>query len=206
MNISLVDLGDTKGLSIDENGDVTVISKEKNDASFDEILQKENELEAKECCMTKASDKYNYTKGNLRASRFCNVFIVAGMIVVSIFLYGTPIKAILLANLALGGLGKFMSIGSFGTTSGNRRRIRRLKNEIAKLENEIPAVEKELKDMKNKANYNVISHFEFNNQEVSLNNTNSQDEVQNGKRRDKVRIRRLVKDSKTCNMCGERRF
>ena len=92
MNRNLVEYNDNHGASIDEYGNITMITKDKKDYNFEEILQKENKLELLNDDMSIASTQYNDSKSILKWSRIINVICLALPFCMGILLYGIPLQ------------------------------------------------------------------------------------------------------------------
>lgn len=194
MNRNLIELNDNYGVSIDEDGNVTMIAKGQNDTSFKEILQKENELESLNDDLELLNKELDIKKFDLKICRIVNV---ATIFVVSFFgfiTYNTTasIDQAILMSVASGAFMKIMPLGASGTTIGNKRKIKRLTNKIYELENEIPKLEKEISDIKEKVNYTTLSDDSSKNdyQELVFDNMRTQNEAKNVS---KVKVLKLTK-------------
>lgn len=158
MNRNLIELNDNYGMSIDEDGNVTMIAKDKNEYEFKEILEKENELELLNDDLEILNKEYDNKKFDLRVCRIINVATIFVGSFFGFITYNTTtsIESTLLMCAASAALCRIMPLGATGTTIGNKKKIKRLTNKINEIENKIPNLEKELNDIKEKANYSVL--------------------------------------------------
>lgn len=194
MNRNLIELNDNYGVSIDEDGNVTMIAKGKSDTSFKEILDKENELELLNDDLEMLNKEYDNKKFDLRVCRIINVatIFVGSFFGFITYTATTSIESTLLMCAASAAFCRIMPLGATGTTIGNKRKIKRLTNKIYELENEIPKLEKEISDIKEKVNYTTLSDDSSKNdyQELVFDNMCTQNEAKNVS---KVKVLKLTK-------------
>ena len=192
MNRNLVEYNDNHGASIDEYGNITMITKDKTDYNFEEILQKENKLEILNDDLDVANREYADRKHNLKNGKICNVAVLLGTsLMVGLCLNThTPIQGTLIICGGFAGFTKLLSSSISGFAIINKKQLRELNHKIYELENEIPKLEKEISDIKEKVNYTTLSDdsSKYNYQELSFANIYTQNEEKNV---GKVRVLKL---------------
>ena len=196
MNKNLIELNDNYGVSIDEDGNVTMIAKGLSDTSFKEILDKENELEALNDDLELLNKELDIKKFDLKICRIVNVATIFAVSFFGFITYNATasIDQAILMSVASGAFMKIMPLGASGTTIGNKRKIKRLTNKIYEIENKIPNLEKELNDIKEKANFSTLFDTEKDTsltndfQELKIDNIYTQSEEKNV---GKVRVLKL---------------
>ena len=194
MNINLIELNDNQGITIDEDGNASFISKKQNDACFEEILQKENELESLNDDLDVVNSEYADRKYKLKVGKWCNVVVLLG----TSFMVGmclnthTPIQGTLIICGGFAGFTKLLSSSISGFAIINKKQLRELNHKIYELENEIPKLEKEISDIKEKVNYTTLSDDSSKNdyQELVFDNKCTQNEAKNVS---KVKVLKLTK-------------
>ena len=194
MNRNLVEYNDNHGASIDEYGNITMITKDKADYKFEEILQRENKLELLNDDLDVANSEYADRKYKLKVGKWCNVVVLLG----TSFMVGmclnthTPIQGTLIICGGFAGFSKLLSLSVSGFAIVNKKQIRALNHKIYELENEIPKLEKEISDIKEKVNYTTLSDDSSKNdyQELVFDNMCTQNEAKNVS---KVKVLKLTK-------------
>lgn len=169
MNKNLIELNDNYGMSIDEDGNVTMITKDKKDYKFKEILEKENEIELLNDDLDLLNKELDIKKFDLKICRIVNVVTIFAISFFGFITYDATasIESTLLIGAASGAFMRIMPLGASGTTFGNKKKIKKITNKISEIENKIPVLEKELNNIKAKANYMTLTDSSEN---VSLNN------------------------------------
>ncbi len=193
MNRNLIELNENQGITIDEYGNSTIVSKEQNNCSLKEILEKENQLELLNDDLDAANREYKETRSNLKLSRSSNIGTLLGTIFIALMCLNVPTVAIKSTLICCGGFALFTkSILSTvcGLTIFNKKRLKKLNHKIFELENKIPALEKELISIKEKMNYTTLStdSSKKDYQELVLDNLYTQSKEKNT---GKVRVLRL---------------
>lgn len=192
MNRTLVEYNDNHGASIDEYGNITMITKDKADYKFEEILQRENKLELLNDDLDVANREYADRKYKLKVGKWCNI----GILLATSFLVGislnthTPIQEILILCGGFAGFTKLLSSSVSGFAISNKKQLRELNHKIYELENKIPKLEKEISDIKEKVNYTTLSDDSSRNdyQELVFDNIYTQNKE---KSEGKVRVLKL---------------
>ena len=196
MNKNLVELDNNNGLSIDEDGNVTTITKNKEDYEFKEILEKENKLELLNDDMNLLSKKYEEANYDLKWSRIFNIITLIGALLAGVISF----RAISLGkNIELciitGCLIKFASFASYGTTIGNKKKIKRITNKIRKIEDKISILTRELNNIKEKVNYKTLSNTKSD-LTLTSNYQNVDNREYDNKSIGKVKVLKLTKSNK----------
>lgn len=161
MNKNLVELNENCGMAVDENGNITIITKENSEHEFKEILERENELETIGTDFSDVYDKYTTAKINLKSSRLSNIVIVtftlllAGLLGFTNSGYYLTVEE-LIAVIGTGTFFKLMSVQMFGTAIGNKKKIKNLKGQAASIHQKDVTLEKQLDDIKEKVNYSAV--------------------------------------------------
>ena len=150
MNRNLVEYNDNHGVSIDEHGNITMITKDKTNYKFEEILQKENDLELLNADLEVANREYANRKFDLKLGKLSNVVVLLGTsLMVGLCLNThTTIQGTLVICGGFAGFSKLLSLSVSGLTIVNKKQIRALNHKIYELENKIPELEKEIKEIK----------------------------------------------------------
>ena len=193
MNRNLIELNENQGITIDEYGNSTIVSKEQNNCSLKEILEKENQLELLNDDLDAANREYKETRSNLKLSRLSNIGTLLGTIFIALMCLNVPTVTIKSTLICCGGFALFtksiLSTGC-GLTIFNKKRLKKLNHKIFELENKIPALEKELISIKEKVNYTTLStdSSKKDYQELTLDNMYTQSKE---KSTGKVRVLRL---------------
>lgn len=149
MNQNLVKVNDNYGAVSDENGDISIISKENCEYELKDILIKENELEDLNLRLSTAkkilsSDKQDTIFGEITAN------LALGMIIVLYVLYHPTFPTgMFITTMSLLCVPKAYNLVSFYIKK------RKLNTAINEFEMTIPKLEKELQDMKEKTKYKV---------------------------------------------------
>lgn len=194
MNRNLIEYNDNHGASIDEYGNITMITKDKADYKFEEILQRENKLELLNDDLDVANSEYADRKYKLKVGKWCNIVILLA----TSFMVGmclnthTPIQGTLIICGGFAGFTKLLSSSVSGFAIINKKQLRELNHKIYELENEIPKLEKEISDIKEKVNYITLSDDSSKNdyQELVFDNMCTQNEAKNVS---KVKVLKLTK-------------
>lgn len=154
MNQCLVEINKENGAAIDENGNITAITKSSDEYEFEEILRRENELESKNTMYEKVKKDYEYNKYKNAWTTIFNVTTYS-MTIISIVLFiaaGISPTSIVVGSGGIYTIGKLMSL-AFGTRKHRKDEKEKLTQEISRLEEEIPRLEEELDDIKEKVKY-----------------------------------------------------
>lgn len=169
MNQNLIQINDNYGAVSDENGNISIISKDNQEYDLQDILTKENELEILKSRLNTEKKELSTNKKNIIFGEIMNGLIIGGEIALYYFLHSTLPTSILLFLMSLVyTITKGLSLIEYGTRIGRITKRKKLKTSIESLEREIPESEKELCEMKQKTNYKI------NYQEHSESNTISQ--------------------------------
>ncbi len=155
MNQCLIQIDDNYGAVKDDKGNVRVVSKESTEASFEDILKKENNLSTLSTQLEDDKEKLAVNKHNIIMGEVCNLSIYGGMVALY---YGskdklTPVGVVLLIGSFYGTFkwcARFVT-GGFRLEKSKERK--ELKADIETLEKQIPELEKELKESKENAKY-----------------------------------------------------
>lgn len=193
MNKSLIELEDNHGISIDECGSATVITKDKLDYNFEEILKKENKLELLNNNLCAAKREYNDTKNDLKWGRIFNILILTVTFLIGFtysLVFAASIKMILICG-GFAGFSKLIATMISGLPIKNKKRLKKLNQKIIELENKIPTLEKELNKIKDQVNYIALSDISSKNdyQELPFDNLKY---TQDKKSKGKVKILKLT--------------
>lgn len=151
MNQKLIQINDNYGVTIDENGNTKMVSKESNDYEFQDILTKENELEDLNLKLDNAKNKLSLNKLNIILSTVINVFLLA---VCTFLLLNIVSLKFLITTIAVSCIPtETFSLLAFGGIVGNCIKRKNLKKTIKDLEEQVPKVQKELSNIKEKSRY-----------------------------------------------------
>ena len=151
MNQKLIQINDNYGVTIDENGNTKMVSKESNDCDFQDILIKENELEDLNLKLDNAKSKLSLNKLNIILSTMINVLLIAGC---TYLLLNVVSLKLLITAIAVSCIpAETFSLLTFGSIIGNCIKRKNLKKTIKDLEEQVPKVEKELSNIKEKSRY-----------------------------------------------------
>lgn len=151
MNQKLIQINDNYGVTIDENGNTKMVSKESNDYEFQDILTKENELEDLNLKLDNAKNKLPLNKLNIILSTVINVFLLA---VCTYLLLNIVSLKFLITTIAVSCIPtEAFSLLAFGGIVGNCIKRKNLKKIIKDLEEQVPKVEKKLSNIKEKSRY-----------------------------------------------------
>jgi peptidoglycan hydrolase CwlO-like protein len=159
MNRDLIEFNKNQGITIDEFGNPTIISKEHNNCSFEEILQKENELETLNNDLVAVNEEYADRKYKLKVGKWCDgVVLLTTLSLASMSYSSVPISRTLIMCGGFAVFGKLLSLSVSGFSVINKKRIKELNCRIDELEDEIPRLEKELDNIKEKVKYTSFSN------------------------------------------------
>lgn len=151
MNQKLIQINDNYGVTIDENGNTKMVSKESNDYEFQDILTKENELENLSLKLDNAKNKLPLNKLNIILSTIINVLLLAGC---TYLLLNIVSLKLLITTIAVSCIPtETFSLLAFGGIIGNCIKRKNLKETIKDLEEQVPKLEKELSNIKEKSRY-----------------------------------------------------
>ncbi len=182
MNRDLIEFNKNQGITIDEFGNPTIISKEHNNCSFEEILQKENELETLNNDLVAVNEEYADRKYKLKVGKWCDgVVLLTTLLMASMSYSSVPISRTLIMCGGFAVFGKLLSSSVSGFSVINKKRIKELNYRIDELEDEIPKLEKELINIKEKVKYTTLSKDsqKDDNQEFTIDNLYTQGEERN---------------------------
>lgn len=156
MNKNLIELNNNCGVVSDENGNISLISKESDSYVFEEILLKDNDLEGLNLKLRKAREQLAYNKQKTIFAKITNAVLVCILTFLYINLHSILSIEMLIPLLAFSYL-PFKIAASFinGTRRGRRILKKKLTIDIEKMELEIPTLEKELSEIKEKSKYKV---------------------------------------------------
>ena len=128
MNQKLIQINDNYGVTIDENGNTKMVSKESNDYEFQDILTKENELEDLNLKLDNAKNKLSLNKLNIILSTVINVFLLA---VCTYLLLNIVSLKFLITTIAVSCIPtEVFSLLAFGGIVGNCIKRKNLKKNI----------------------------------------------------------------------------
>lgn len=155
MNRNLIKVNDNYCAVSDENGNVRVVRKENNEASFEDILKKENNLSTLSTRLGDDKEKLAVNKHNIIMGEVCNLSIYGGMVALY---YGskdklTPVGVVLLIGSFYGTFKLCARFVTGGFRLEKRKERKELKADIETLEKQIPELEQELKESKENAKY-----------------------------------------------------
>ncbi len=160
MNRDLIAFNENNGIVIDEVGNPTIISKEHDNCSLKEILERENTLETLNNDLASANNEHDIIKNRIRLGKRSNI----GILLLTLFMVGmclntsTPIQETFIICGGFTAFSKLLSVSVSGLGIINKKKIKELEREINELETEIVKQEKELSDVKEKAKYTTISN------------------------------------------------
>ena len=193
MNIDLIEFNKNHGITIDEDGNPTIISKEYDNCSLKEILENENELETLNNNLIAANSEYNNIKSKLKNGIWFSILILlmTSYMLVECLHSSTPIHETLMICGGFAFFTKLLSVSSSGFIFINKKKIKGLIQIIHELETEIPRLEKELSNVKEKAKYATIANVSSENyhQELTFDNIYTQ-----GEERNIVKVLKLTKN------------
>ena len=156
MNQNLIQINDNYGAVSDENGNVSIISKDNQEYYLQDILTKENELEILKSRLNTEKKELSTNKMNIILGEIMNGVIIGGEIALYYFLHSIlPTSALLFLMALIYAFTKGVSLIEYGTRFGRITKKEKLNASIENLEAEIPEVEKELCEMKQKTNYKI---------------------------------------------------
>ena len=162
MNKKLIQMGENKGISIDENSNCKVVEKGNDTHSLSYILNMENALEDLKNKLNDSKEKLATNRKKDEYAKELNILLVVGLVFGAcmnfIALNGLPLQTQILTLAAVDGLSysfcKLMCIFKFQTKAKRAKKAKDLKSIIDELENEVVELEEELKIAKEKIMYN----------------------------------------------------
>ena len=181
----LVELNDKEGLVSNENGNISLVRKESDEYSFDDILNLETELEKKQRYLSDVNYKLSENKLKCSMSKMISILeVVMEVLILLISIgYASPLRIVItmiLSYLSLEGLTCCMLAS---TRKSRKKEQQELLQALNELESEIPLIEKKLKEMEEKVNYTTenISKkvLESDNQEKIYHDFSLDEEVLN---------------------------
>ncbi len=151
----LVELNDKEGLVSNENGNISLVRKESDEYSFDDILNLETELEKKQRYLSDVNYKLSENKLKCSMSKMISILeVVMEVLILLISIgYASPLRIVItmiLSYLSLEGLTCCMLAS---TRKSRKKEQQELLQALNELESEIPLIEKKLKEMEEKVNY-----------------------------------------------------
>ena len=151
----LVELNDKEGLVSNENGNISLVKKESDEYSFDDILNLETELEKKQRNLSDVNYKLSENKLKCSMSKMISILeVVMEVLILLISIgYASPLRIVItmiLSYLSLEGLTCCMLAS---TRKSRKKEQQELLQALNELESEIPLIEKKLKEMEEKVNY-----------------------------------------------------
>ena len=151
----LVELNDKEGLVSNENGNISLVRKESDEYSFDDILNLETELEKKQINLSDVNYKLSENKLKCSMSKMISILeVVMEVLILLISIgYASPLRIVItmiLSYLSLEGLTCCMLAS---TRKSRKKEQQELLQALNELESEIPLIEKKLKEMEEKVNY-----------------------------------------------------
>ncbi len=149
MNQSLIKLNNNHGLVTDENGNISLISKENDSYDFKEILLKDNDLEELNLKLEMTKEQLDDNKTKTIAAKIMNTLVVGIVIFLYINLHSIASSVILYLYF------KALLILTFGTRIERNNNKMKLTTDIEKMELEIQTLEKELTKIKEKSKYKI---------------------------------------------------
>lgn len=156
MNQNLIQINDNYGAVSDENGNISIISKDNQEYDLQDILTKENELEILKSRLNTEKKELSTNKMNMIFGEIMNGIVIGGEIVLYYFLHSTLPTSILLFLMSLIYIiTKGITLIEYGTRIGRITKKKKLNASIEELESKIPELEKELCEMKQKTNYKI---------------------------------------------------
>ena len=151
----LVELNDKEGLVSNENGNISLVKKESDEYSFDDILNLETELEKKQRNLSDVNYKLSENKLKCSMSKMISILeVVMEVLILLISIgYASPLRIVItmiLSYLSLEGLTCCMLAS---TRKSRKKEQQELLQALNELESEIPLIEKKIKEMEEKVNY-----------------------------------------------------
>ena len=157
MNRNLIEINDNYGASIDEYGNITMISKDNKDYEFKEILDKENKLELLDNDLEVTHEEIDITKKKLIDCRIHNVAIISLTLFIGAICFNVeaPSLEILKICVPFLAVSKLMPMGAIGTAIGNKMKLKRLNTKAHDIEEKKDSLDRELFNIKEKSNYSI---------------------------------------------------
>ena len=172
MNNELVQINKNLGVVTDENGSAKII-KINDDNKLEEILLRENDLEAIKYSLKEMTERLTHLKSYKSFKRVESLGILTGIFVIQLISPGnfaSLLSSIVFAKILLA----VIKVCSFGNPITLRLRVKMLEDDINNLETTIPELEKELAYLKSEAKFQEISSIPE--QYSNLNTTVSKQE------------------------------
>lgn len=149
MNQNFVKVNDNYGAVSDENGDISIISKENCEYELKDILIKENELEDLNLRLSTAKEILSSYKQDTIFGEIYTTLALGMIIVLYVLSHPTFPTGIFITTMSLECVLKALNLVPFYIKK------RKLNTAINEFEMTIPKLEKELQDMKEKTKYKV---------------------------------------------------
>ena len=172
MNNELVQINKNLGVITDENGSAKII-KIDDDNKLEEILLRENDLEAIKYSLKEMTERLTHLKSYKSFKRVESLGILTGIFVIKLISPGnfaSLLSSIVFAKILL----TVIKACSFGNPITLRLRVKMLEDDINNLETTIPELEQELAYLKSEAKFQEISSIPE--QYSNLNTTVSKQE------------------------------
>lgn len=191
MNNELVQINKNLGVVTDENGSAKII-KINDDNKLEEILLRENDLEAIKYSLKEMTERLTHLKSYKSFKRVESLGILTGIFIIQLVSPGnfsSLLSSIVFTKILL----TVIKACSFGNPITLRLRVKMLEDDIDNLETTIPELEQELAYLKSEAKFQEISSIPE--QYSNLNTTVSKQESDD----DFTKKQENVDDSKVDN-------
>lgn len=172
MNNELVQINKNLGVITDENGSAKII-KIDDDNKLEEILLRENDLEAIKYSLKEMTERLTHLKSYKSFKRVESLGILTGIFIIQLVSPGN-FSSLLYSIVFIKILLTVIKACSFGNPITLRLRVKMLEDDINNLETTIPELEQELAYLKSEAKFQEISSIPE--QYSNLNTTVSKQE------------------------------
>lgn len=172
MNNELVQINKNLGVVTDENGSAKII-KINDDNKLEEILLRENDLEAIKYSLKEMTERLTHLKSYKSFKRVESLGILTGIFIIQLVSPGN-FSSLLYSIVFIKILLTVIKACSFGNPITLRLRVKMLEDDINNLETTIPELEQELAYLKSEAKFQEISSIPE--QYSNLNTTVSKQE------------------------------
>ena len=160
MNQDLIQANDNYGAVTDEFGNTTIITKENNNASFETILNKENEIENLNHILSIRKSELKRNTEKIICSEIINLFAICGLVVIFNFVNSIlSVQTLVFTMLITYIFPKLLNITTYGTRLNRLSERKEIKYIIKTLKNNIKEKEKNLQEAKTNTKYNTITAY-----------------------------------------------
>ncbi len=155
MNRNLIKVNDNYGAVSDENGEVRVVRKVNNEASFEDILTKENDLTSLRGQIYSDYHELVDNKHNMIMGEILNLSIYGGMVALYFASKGkvTPVGTAAIVGTCYAVFKGTACLMTGGTRISRFKKNKELKKDMDNLSTEIVVLKRELKEAKEKTQY-----------------------------------------------------